>query len=132
MNLNLLLVEDDEIEIMKFSKVLNKLKKTCKISIAKNGEEALAIARKTIPNLILLDLSMPKMCGLEVLENIRSEVGLSFIPTVILTTSNNHRDMLAAYNLGVAGYFVKPLRYEAYALQIEKIINYWSDNEFVK
>ena len=132
MNLNLLLVEDDEIEIMKFSRVINQLEVPHKVSIAKNGEEALLMARKTIPNLVLLDLNMPKMSGLEFLSSIKSDDKLKYIPSVILTTSNNHQDTLEAYNLGVAGYFVKPLRFKAYAEQIKKIIEYWSGNEFFK
>jgi CheY-like chemotaxis protein len=117
---------------MKFSRVMTKLGKSHKVSYAKNGEEALASARKVIPNVTLLDLNMPKMSGLEFLAAIKNDSKLKFIPTIILTTSNNHQDMLEAYNLGVAGYFVKPLRFEHYAKQIEKIIDYWSSNEFVK
>jgi DNA-binding NarL/FixJ family response regulator len=74
---------------------------------------------------------MPKMNGLEFLFLLKKDKNLKFIPTVIFTTSNNHQDLIKAYEIGVAGYIVKPLRYENYVTQIEKLINYWTINEFV-
>lgn len=131
MNLNILLIEDDKIETLKLERAFKKLGYNHNLNYAKNGEEALSLCKLVNPNLILLDLNMPKMNGLEFLFNLKMDDDLKFIPTVIFTTSNNHQDLIEAYEIGVAGYVVKPLRYEAYVSQIEKIINYWSINELV-
>ena len=72
------------------------------------------------------------MNGLEFLHLIKNNENLKFIPVVVFTTSNNHQDLIKAFEIGVAGYIVKPLRYENYIIQIEKIINYWSINELVR
>jgi CheY-like chemotaxis protein len=131
MNLNILLVEDDEIETLKLERAFKKLGFTHNIFTVKNGEEALSFCKLEQPNLILLDINMPKMNGLEFLFLLKKDKNLKFIPTVIFTTSNNHQDLIKAYEIGVAGYIVKPLRYENYVAQIEKLINYWTINEFV-
>ncbi len=131
MNLNILLVEDDEIEKLKFDRALKKLKLNHTVSKASNGEEALQKCKESLPNLILLDLNMPKMNGFEFLSILKSDENLKFVPTVVFTTSNNHHDMISAYKIGIAGYVVKPLRYEDYVNQIDKIIDYWSMNELV-
>ncbi|CAM1366490.1 Response regulator receiver domain protein (CheY) [Tenacibaculum litopenaei] len=131
MNLKILLVEDDEIEKMKFERALRKLGATHTIFKASNGEEALERCREELPNLILLDLNMPKMNGLEFLEILRADENLKFVPTVVFSTSNNHQDMISAYKIGVAGYVVKPLHYTDYVSQINNIITYWSTNELV-
>ncbi|CAM1368240.1 response regulator [Tenacibaculum xiamenense] len=131
MNLKILLVEDDEIEKLKFERALKKLDATHSVVKAANGEEALAICKDVLPNLILLDLNMPKMNGLEFLDILRADENLKFVPTVVFSTSNNHQDMINAYKVGIAGYVVKPLHYSDYVNQIEKIIDYWSINELV-
>ena len=131
MILNILLVEDDEIETLKLERAFKKLGYTHNIFNVKNGEEALSFCKLEQPNLILLDLNMPKMNGLEFLFLLKGDKDLKFIPTVIFTTSNNHQDLVKAYEIGVAGYIVKPLRYENYVTQIEKLIEYWSINELV-
>jgi CheY-like chemotaxis protein len=131
MKLNILLVEDDKIEALKLERAFKKLGYNHNIINAKNGEEALFFCKLDQPNLILLDLNMPKMNGLEFLFLLKNDNDLKFIPTVIFTTSNNHQDLVKAYELGVAGYIVKPLRYEKYVDQIEKIISYWEFNELV-
>lgn len=131
MNLKILLVEDDEIEKLKFERALKKLDTNHIIIKAGNGEEALLKCKEELPNLILLDLNMPKMNGLEFLSIIKSDENLKFVPTVVFSTSNNHQDMINAYKIGIAGYVVKPLHYSDYVTQIEKIIGYWSINELV-
>ncbi|WP_440880914.1 response regulator [Tenacibaculum sp. C7A-26P2] len=131
MNLKILLVEDDEIEKLKFERALKKISSPHTVIKAANGEEALSICRDILPNLILLDLNMPKMNGLEFLDILRADENLKFVPTVIFSTSNNHQDMINAYKVGIAGYVVKPLHYSDYVNQIEKIIDYWSINELV-
>ncbi|MFD0964837.1 response regulator [Pseudofulvibacter geojedonensis] len=131
MKLNILLVEDDELEAMKFNRALNKLGFSHTITRAKNGEEALNLAKDKKPNLILLDLNMPKMNGLEFLSILKSDDNHKFIPIIIFSTSNNQVDMLQAYKIGVAGYIVKPLDYKDYVEQIKRIIDYWTINELV-
>ncbi|CAL2079404.1 response regulator [Tenacibaculum sp. 190524A02b] len=131
MSLNILLVEDDEIEKLKFDRALKKLDLQHNVMKASNGEEALAKCKEVIPNLILLDLNMPKMNGLEFLSLLRADENLKFVPTVVFSTSNNHQDMINAYKIGIAGYVVKPLHYNDYVALIDKIINYWTVNELV-
>lgn len=131
MNLNILLVEDDEIEILKLERAFKKLNYNHQVTAVKNGEEALVACNDSNPDLILLDLNMPKMSGLEFLSVLKKNENLKYIPIVVFTTSCNHCDMLEAYKIGVAGYIIKPLRYEQYVNQIEKIVTYWSINEFV-
>lgn len=131
MNLKILLVEDDEIEKLKFERAIKKLNLSLNIIMANNGEEALVQCNEETPNLILLDLNMPKMNGLEFLAHLKTDENLKFIPTVVFSTSNNHQDMLSAFKIGVAGYVVKPLHYHDYVDQINKIVSYWSINELV-
>jgi CheY-like chemotaxis protein len=131
MNLNILLVEDDEIEAIKLERSFKKLGYTHNIFNVKNGEEALKLCKLEQPNLILLDLNMPKMNGLEFLFLLKQNNDLKYIPTVVFTTSNNHQDLVKAYEIGVAGYIVKPLRYDNYVAQIKKLIDYWTINELV-
>ena len=93
--LSILLIEDDMIEALKFNRVLNSLALKHRVTEAVNGEDALVILReeKKIPDLILLDLNMPKMNGKEFLEILKKDPILRYIPAVILSTSNNHQDI---------------------------------------
>ena len=133
MNLNLLLIEDDEIERLKFLRVLQKNNYNHELNLVENGEEALKILKEknSLPDIIFLDLNMPKMNGLEFLKIIKSNPALQHIPVVILSTSNNFSDLKKCYVLGISGYIVKPLRYEDYTHKIKCLIDYWSINEFV-
>lgn len=132
--LNILLIEDDMIEVMKLSRTIKKLELPHTIIEAKNGEDALRklTSGSDLPDIILLDLNMPKISGLEFLKILKDDVDLKFIPTVILTTSANRKDMLACYELGIAGYILKPLKYEEYVAKIERTLRYWSINELIK
>ena len=91
--LNILFIEDDFIESMKFKRVLKTLELNHRIIEAGNGEEALSILtnKEIIPDIILLDLNMPKVKGLEFLRILKNDEKLRYIPTVIFTTSNNYR-----------------------------------------
>ncbi|WP_378186565.1 response regulator [Aquimarina sp. W85] len=134
MNLRVLLIEDDEIERMKLSRVIDKNNFEHKLIEAKNGEEALKILYDTtsLPNIIFLDLNMPKMNGLEFLKILKSDNRLKYLPVVILSTSNNHKDLKECYEVGIAGYITKPLKYEDYTAKIIALLNYWSINEFTR
>ena len=129
--LSFLFIEDDEIEFIKFKKAFEKLGFKHHITLAKNGEEALQILNNTdnLPHLIILDLNMPKMDGLEFLRILKQNEYLKYIPAVIITTSKNNEDILATYNLGIAGYIIKPLSYNDYIKKIECLVHYWSINE---
>ena len=132
--LNILLLEDDAIEIMKLERVVSSLKLNHKIIKANNGEEALMILneKKVLPDIILLDLNMPKMNGIEFLTILKNDNHLKYIPTIILTTSINRKDVLKCYEIGISGYIIKPLKYEDYVDRVEKILTYWSTNELIK
>ena len=131
--LNILLIEDDSLEIMKFNRVINGFEKKHTILVARNGEEAINLLKtKTqVINLIVLDLNMPKINGIDFLKFIKKDNKFRFIPAIILTTSNNSKDILECYEIGIAGYMLKPLKYEDYVACIENLMNYWSINELI-
>ena len=131
--INILLIEDDIIEVMKLKRVTSTLNLNHKITEANNGEEALNILKQkdNLPHIILLDLNMPKINGIEFLKILKADERLRYIPTIILTTSNNQRDLLECFEIGIAGYVLKPLKYEEYVSKIEKLLAYWSINELI-
>lgn len=131
--LNILLIEDDVIEVMKFNRVLSNLNLKHKIVEANNGEEALTIlkVKEVIPDIIILDLNMPKINGIEFLSILKADDYLKYIPAIILTTSNNRKDILECYKIGIAGYLLKPLKYDDYVDRIKRLIEYWSDSELI-
>ncbi|APZ47579.1 response regulator [Polaribacter reichenbachii] len=132
--LKVLLVEDNLIEIMKMKRTISLLKLKHTIHEAKNGEEALQFLedKSNIPDIILLDLNMPKINGIEFLKIIKANDDLKHIPTIILTTSSNQKDLLECYRTGMSGYVLKPLKYEDYVKKIETVLAYWSVNELRK
>ena len=132
--LKILLIEDDMIEIMKLNRVISTLKLPHKLMEANNGEDALNLLKEkdNIPDIILLDLNMPKINGIEFLKILKNDNDLKYIPTIILTTSNNKKDLLECFEIGIAGYILKPLKYEDYVVKIEKLLAYWSINELIK
>lgn len=131
--LNILLIEDDTIEVMKFNRVVKNLEHPHRIVEANNGEEALAMLKNKaiLPDIIILDLNMPKINGIEFLGILKKDDTLKYIPAIILTTSGNHKDLLECYRIGIAGYMLKPLKYEDYTDRIKKLIDYWSVNELI-
>ncbi|TXG35315.1 response regulator [Seonamhaeicola maritimus] len=132
--LKILLIEDDMIEVMKLNRAISSLQLHHKIVEANNGEEALEVLKNKddLPDIILLDLNMPKINGLEFLKILKDDDNLRYLPTIILTTSNNKRDLLECFKIGIAGYVLKPLKYEDYVFKIENILSYWSINELIK
>jgi CheY-like chemotaxis protein len=132
-SLHILLIEDDRIEVMKFNRVLDKLGTKHKIFEANNGQEALAIIKNKsiLPNIIILDLNMPILNGLDFLTILKKDKSLKYIPAIILSTSCNHKDMLECYKLGIAGYMLKPLKFEEYEERITALLAYWSRNELI-
>jgi CheY-like chemotaxis protein len=132
--LNILLIEDDTIEVMKLKRAITKLEMDHELIEAQNGEHALELLRSMnkLPDLIFLDLNMPKINGLEFLKIVKQDPVLQFLPTVILSTSSNRRDILACYEIGIAGYIIKPLKYDHYVQKISTALQYWSMNELIK
>ncbi len=132
--MKILLIEDDAIEIMKFQRTISSLGLKHEIIEARNGEEALKLlgVKNKLPDIILLDLNMPKINGIEFLTILKNNEVLSVIPAIVLSTSRNNRDILECYKIGIAGYVLKPLKYEDYVLRIEKVMLYWGENELYK
>ena len=131
--LNILLIEDDAIEVMKLHRVISSKGLNHSIVEANNGVEALDILQKkeALPDIILLDLNMPKINGIEFLSILKADEVLKHLPTIVLTTSNNQKDVLECYKIGIAGYVIKPLKYEDYVQKIEAVLKYWSLNELI-
>ncbi len=132
--LKVLLIDDDTIEIMKLNRTVMSLELDHEIVEAKNGEQALKILEQKdeIPDIILLDLNMPKINGIEFLSILKESDELKHIPTIILTTSSNNKDLLQCYKTGIAGYIIKPLKYNDYVDKIKKVLEYWSINQLIK
>ncbi|MFT7352949.1 MAG: CheY-like chemotaxis protein [Flavobacterium sp.] len=130
-DLNVLLIEDNLIEVMKMKRTISFLELEHILAVANNGEEALAALedKSKIPDLILLDLNMPKVSGIEFLTILKNNDSIKHIPTVILTTSDNQKDLEECYRLGVSGYVLKPLKYDDYVEKIKNVLSYWSMNE---
>lgn len=130
-----LVVEDDKIEVLKFKRAADVLGLTHQFIFAENGEDAIRVLEsdeEALPNLILLDLNMPRFDGFEFLTMMRSKDSLRFIPTIIMTTSENEKDLKKCYELGVAGYMIKPLDYDLYTKKVSALFNYWELNEVVQ
>ncbi|WP_422350048.1 response regulator [Flagellimonas sp.] len=131
--MNVLFIEDDMIETMKLQRAISKFQSKHKIIEAKNGEEALEILNgESLPDIILLDLNMPRMSGIEFLTKIKSDEKLKYLPVIILTTSENRVDLLKCFEIGIAGYIIKPLKYEDYESKLKKVFDYWEISELIK
>ena len=127
--LEILLVEDDAVDVMNVRRAFTKNKLTNTIHEAKNGLEALELLRKgTLParHLVLLDLNMPKMNGIEFLRELRADPDLKATSVVVLTTSNEDRDRIEAYKLNVAGYLLKPVTFPSFVDLMAALNKYWT------
>jgi CheY-like chemotaxis protein len=128
--LNILLVEDDKVDVKNVERALRKNNISNPLFVASNGLEALQMLRDgTVPGnrrLILLDLNMPKMNGIEFLRELRADGSLSNSTVVVLTTSNDDQDKLAAYDLHVAGYLLKPVTFVNFVELMAALNKYWA------
>jgi CheY-like chemotaxis protein len=133
--LNILLVEDDEVDVMTVRRAFKKGNISNPLYIAGNGIEALAMLRAdpgqpasmpTERRIILLDLNMPKMNGIEFLRELRADATIRHIPVVVLTTSNEEQDRIQAYNLNVAGYILKPITFGNFVELMVTLNKYWA------
>lgn len=128
----ILLVEDDSIDVLTVKRSLSDLKVTNKLIHKPNGEEALKYLtdhNNPKPCIILLDLNMPKMNGIELLRHVKASDSLKKIPIVVLTTSQDEQDIVESFQLNVAGYMVKAVDYKKFVETIRAIDLYWTLNE---
>ena len=127
---NILLVEDDEVDVMNVRRAFRKNNITNPLWVAGNGLEALDLLRSgEIPadrRLVLLDLNMPRMNGIEFLRELRADPELAATPVVVLTTSDDERDRVEAYNLNVAGYILKPVTFVNFVEAMATLNRYWT------
>lgn len=131
-NKSILLVEDDHVDIMTVKRAIRELKLMVRLAIANNGEEALEYLQKnkdSLPNIILLDINMPRMNGIELLKAIKKDDMFKKIPIVVLTTSREEEDMVQSFELSVAGYMIKPVDYKYFVEMMYAIKTYWSFSE---
>ncbi len=128
--LNLVLVEDDEVDVMNVRRALDRAHVTNPLFVANNGLEALDLLRGgSVPRdrrLVLLDLNMPKMNGIEFLRELREDPELRGTPVVVLTTSDDERDKVNAYDLNVAGYLLKPVTFINFVDVMSTLNKYWA------
>jgi CheY-like chemotaxis protein len=127
-----LLAEDDSVDAMTVKRALKDLNVTSPLVHTLNGEEALEHLRSSDnekPCVILLDLNMPRMNGIEFLKVVKSDDELKKIPVVVLTTSREARDKFDTFKLGIAGYIVKPAEYKKFVEAIKTVNLYWTLSE---
>lgn len=128
----ILLVEDDRVDAMTVKRALKDINVTNRLDIVGNGEEALQFLRDSKnedPAIILLDLNMPKMNGIEFLKIAKQDNDLKRFPVVVLTTSKEERDRIESFKLSVAGYMIKPVDYLQFVDVMKTISLYWTLSE---
>jgi CheY-like chemotaxis protein len=127
--LNILCVDDDQVDVMNVQRAFHKANIANPLFIAGDGLEALAMLRgETMPKhnrLVLLDLNMPRMNGIEFLRELRADPILKGTAVVVLTTSNDTRDKVEAYNLNVASYLTKPVTFANFVEVMATLNKYW-------
>jgi CheY-like chemotaxis protein len=127
----ILLVEDDEVDVKALKWAFEKLKVANPLVIARDGVEALELmASLSRPYLVITDINMPRMNGIELLRKIRQSVDYRDSIVFVLTTSNDEQDKIDAYDLNVAGYMLKTDMGTSFTRAISLIDNYWKVVEF--
>lgn len=127
----ILLVEDNENDEILTRRVLKKIRLANDVTVARDGVEALDILfgpgsdERQLPQLVLLDLKLPRVGGIEVLRRIRSEPRTRTLPVVVLTSSNEERDRYRSYDLGVNSYVRKPVKSDDFRKAVEDLGLYW-------
>ncbi|MGA3216536.1 MAG: response regulator [Acidimicrobiales bacterium] len=130
--INILLVEDDPGDVLITREALSAAKIFHNLEVLDNGEEAIAYLRKegeyrdaARPDLVLLDLNLPRLDGREVLARIKGDEGLRRIPVVVLTTSNAEEDVLRSYDLHANAYVTKPVDFDAFMAVVRQIDDFF-------
>ena len=132
---DILLIEDNPTDVEMTVRALNKNKVINNVFVIEDGEEALNYlfrkgiyadkSQNDIPKLIILDIKLPKVNGLEILEKIKSDEILKLIPVVVLTSSKEENDVITSYKLGVNSYIVKPVDYDKFSESVKNLGFYW-------
>ena len=129
-SLNILLVEDDQVDVMNVQRAFQKNNILNPLFVARDGIQALEMLRSgQVPaerRIILLDLNMPRMNGIEFLRALRADASLALTPVIVLTTSDDERDRVNAYNLNVAGYLLKPVTFVNFVELMAALNKYWT------
>ena len=131
----ILLVEDDSVDAMTVKRAMRDLQVGHSVIHSVNGEEAMKYLTSPDtekPFVILLDLNMPKMNGIEFLKVMKTYPEIKTIPVIVLTTSKEQRDILDSFELGASGYMVKPVDYSKFVEILSRIMIYWSSSELPK
>ncbi len=135
-NAGILLVEDDRVDVMTVQRALKKNRISNPLYVARTGVEALAMLRgvgvsviSPPPALILLDLNLPKMSGIEFLAELRQDPVLCSLPVIVLTSSDEPRDRAAAFEYDVADYIIKPHSFQEFAQVMATVLAYWPIQE---
>lgn len=133
---NFLLIEDDIIDVKTVKRALKKSHLDVDLFVATNGEEAISklkgkdgYEKIPFPSIVILDLNMPRMNGIEFLTKVREDNELRSLIIIVLTTSQDERDIYEAYDKNVAGYIVKPLVFSDLIETFIAINDYWSMSE---
>jgi CheY-like chemotaxis protein len=131
--INILLVEDDEVDVMNMKRAFSKNGITHPMYVAENGEVALHMLKYSDmpkPHIILLDLNMPRMGGIEFLEILRADPYFKDLSVFIITTSNEDVDKINAHKLNVSGYILKPLSGNEFVSKMDTLNSFWKLCEF--
>jgi CheY-like chemotaxis protein len=125
-----LLVEDNPDDEQLATRALRRYDPNLTLEVARDGQEALNRLLESsedarLPDLVLLDLKLPKVDGIEVLERVRKADRTALLPIVVLTSSDERRDVLACYQRGVNSYVRKPVEYDEYIRGIGEVAAYW-------
>lgn len=128
---SILLLEDDEIDVLNIKRVFKKLEFSNDLFVCENGEKGLEWLQKNsknLPGLIILDLNMPKMNGIEFLQTIKKDERFVKVPVMVLTTSSAQQDLQQCYEMSVSGYMLKPLDFKEFVDMFKAVKNYWNNN----
>jgi CheY-like chemotaxis protein len=134
-SVEILLVEDNPNDLALTQRALKKARLANNLHVCRDGEEALEflfgggdqcnLSNGQLPRVVLLDLKLPKVDGLEVLRRMKSDPRTRTIPVVMLTSSKEQKDVVESYNLGVNSYIVKPVNFEGFSAAVEQLGMYW-------
>ncbi|MES1981882.1 MAG: response regulator [Pseudomonadota bacterium] len=128
----ILLVEDDRVDVMTVARALKDIHVSNPLVNLENGQEALKYLRHSVsekPCIILLDLNMPIMNGIEFLQIAKNDAQIKRIPVIVLSTSEEQQDKVRTFDLGVAGYMAKPVDYRQFVEVMRTIDAYWTISE---
>ena len=134
-DVDILLVEDNPRDVELIMRALKKNNLARRLAVVKDGEEALEFifgtgryahrANAVLPQVMFLDLKLPKVSGIEVLQQIRADARTKTLPIVVMTSAFQERDISAAYKLGANSYVVKPINFEQFTKTVVDLGNYW-------